>query len=64
MIDDAYFNRIYTELMAEQVSLLNEVKNGMNAKDMEKNHQRQIAAITSILNHLSRLRDLKSKKTE
>jgi hypothetical protein len=64
MIDDAYFNRIYTELMAEQVSLLNEIKNGMNAKEMEKNQQRQIAAITNILNHLSRLRDLKSKKTE
>jgi endonuclease III-like uncharacterized protein len=60
MIDDNYFNRLYTELMAEQMSLMNEIRN--NTGDT-KPHRRQVAIITAILNQLGKWRDIK-KKTE
>lgn len=62
MIDDNYFARMYSELMGEQMNLMNELKND-SSEDVRK-IQRQVAVITAILNQLSKWRELRKKKDE
>jgi len=65
MIDDSYFNRLYSELMSEQIILMNDIKNGsIDERDKVKNKQRQISTITAILNNVSKLRDLRVIKND
>jgi endonuclease III-like uncharacterized protein len=61
MIDDNYFNRLYTELMTEQMSLMNEIRNDTGDT---KSQRRQVAIITAILNQLGKWRDIKKKADE
>jgi len=61
MVDENYFNRLYTEMMAEQMSLMNEIRN--DAGDT-KSQRREVAIITAILNQLGKWRDINKRREE
>ena len=61
MIDDNYINRLIAELMTEQMSLMNEIKNDTGDTKLQR---RQVAIITAIFNQLYKWRDIKKQNID
>jgi len=57
-MDDNFFNRLYSELMEEQLKLFNEIRHSNEDLEKRKIKQRQITVITAILNSVAKLKDL------
>ena len=60
-MDDNFFNRLYSELMEDQLKLFNEIRHSTEDLEKRKLKQRQITVITAILNSVAKLRDLSLK---